>query len=126
VREPRASAIILLTALLAACGGTATPATPVPSAASPAASAAGSSASSAPSAAAKPAAGVYIPWWIAHDEGIFARNGLAVDMKFMAGATSTAAMVGGAIEAATISPPQNVDLDKKGWAPPTRSSEAST
>ncbi|HLG74537.1 MAG TPA: ABC transporter substrate-binding protein [Chloroflexota bacterium] len=84
------------------------------SSAKPAASAGAAAASG--SAAAKPAAsgltnvvasysnvaGVYIPWWIAQDEGIFAQNGLSVDMKFMAGATTTAAMLANEVEFGSI------------------------
>jgi NitT/TauT family transport system substrate-binding protein len=86
-----------------------------PSASASAAASAKPAASGSVSAAANPepgttlvkasysnVAGVYIPWWLAQDAGIFRKNGLSVDMTLMAGATTTAAMLGGDIEFGSI------------------------
>lgn len=125
MRLRRAAGLLAGLLLLAGCGGAA-PGGGTPKAAAstgtgskPAAPAAtGSTASSSPPASSTgavsktpvpmalgyPAAsGTFLPWFVALDQGIFARNGLKVSMKLLRGsATETSALVSGGVQAAVI------------------------
>ena len=42
--------------------------------------------------------GAFAPLWLAQDKGLFAKNGLAVDMKYLLSATGTQALLSGSID----------------------------
>ena len=114
MRTPRFFGAACAAILLAGCGGAAQPAaSPAGSAAKPAASAstkpaaAGSASSAKPAAAASASAAApgkltiifstqnidTVPQWVAQDGGYFKKNGLDVDLQYVAGGTKTIAVM---------------------------------
>jgi NitT/TauT family transport system substrate-binding protein len=128
VGKYRGAALVWLAILLAACAApAAAPAKPAaPPAAAPAASSASAPAATEPAAAAPagPAAinlaitspiAIYLPIYIAQEEGYFAREGLDVDVVYtQSGVRSVQQLVGGSVEIAIPGPDAALVANSKG------------
>ncbi len=87
----RAPLLAVLSAVVAACAGPAAPAAPLPTISRIALAASWNSVS-----------GDQVPLWLAKEAGFFERNALDIDVKYIAGTTSMAALLSGETQIAHV------------------------